>query len=205
MAPQAIGTQQKVVALPCESFAERDLRRPVTTEARQQDTALRMGRRRNLVQSAAALQFGDQRMVLAAAHGFASTKVIDARITAVDPVRLPAAQHQRDSRAVRILPRAGPNPPDAAVGVGDDPLEQLPGAAGVRNPGFEIPPRVEHHLFRRKFAASVSAHAVGKNGDHRAALRRVPEHRDAILLFAPIPDMSGDAGFDDEWHGGERD
>lgn len=205
MAPQAIGTQQEIVAGPCGSFAERDLRRPVIAEARQQDAALRMKRRRGLVQPAPALQFGHQRMILAAAHCLASTKVIDAGITAVDPVRPPGPQHQRDGGAVRILPGAGANTPDAPVSVGDDPLQQLPGTAGVGNAGFEIPPRLEHHLFSRKFAAGVSAHAIGKNGHHRAAPQRVPEHRDAILLLAPIPDMSCDAGFDDEWHGDDRD
>ncbi|CAI08673.1 INTERPRO: probable Peptidase S8 and S53, subtilisin, kexin, sedolisin [Aromatoleum aromaticum EbN1] len=205
MAPQTIGTQQEIVAGPCGSFAERDLRRPVTTEARQQDSALRMRRCRDLVQPAPALQFGDQRMVLAAAHRLASTKVIDAGITAVNPARLSAPQHQRDSGAVRIRPGAGPNLPDTPVGVGDDPLQQLPETAGVGNASFEIPPRLEHHLLSRKFASSVSAHAIGKNGHHRATPRRVPEHRDAILLFAPIPDMPCDASFDDEGHGEDRD
>ena len=139
-------------------------------------------------------------MVEAARQALAIAKMIDARIAAVRPVGAPGLENQQAGGAVRILLAGIAGQADAVMGIANRRLQHV--AHGIRAGAvrFEVLPRRMQHLLGRQRAAGMAAHAIGEHRQQRALGLGMGVDGDTILLFLPVADMLGGAGFYGQGH-----
>ena len=116
------------------------------------------------------------------------------------PIYAPRLQQQNNRRAMRILFAGEPSQANDQMRLVHDAGQQMMRLFGFGLVGFEVLPRLDHHLFGRHGTTAVPTHAIGEHSHHQARARWVRKKADAVLLLFAITQMSCYTGFDSQWH-----